>query len=156
MHANNEGRGGHEAGEEAEPRVSLGELRVRQWHPELPAGLDEQVRDLYERIGRFFVPAYETWEHGFCCDMVPERELAVWTRLARAFEAYVQKEHPLGVSKIKGEKLVVALVGFTLEGRITRRMEEYTGVLACRKLFAHYQAVCQEEGGGDEAEGYDV
>jgi hypothetical protein len=58
--------------------MKLGE-RCRE---ELPPDLKARADALYERLGASFSKTRADWHDGFCRDQNPDREIAVWERIA--------------------------------------------------------------------------
>ena len=68
-----------------DPRtLRLGPIR----HKSLPPDLLGQIRAVYDVIGRYVGMTLEQFEIGFMRDMHPEREVALWCRIAKAWLAY--------------------------------------------------------------------
>jgi hypothetical protein len=57
-------------------------------HPELSPFLLGIIGWTYRVVGRYVRPTLEQWELGFMRDMHPDREVAIWHRLAFAFVTY--------------------------------------------------------------------
>ena len=68
-----------------DPRtLRLGPIR----HESLPPDLLGQIRAVYQVIGPHIDMTLEQFEIGFMRDMHPEREVALWCRIAKAWLAY--------------------------------------------------------------------
>ncbi len=57
-------------------------------HRELPAELLNQIKAVFDVIGRYFNMNLEQFEIGFMRDKNPEREMALWCGIAKAWLAY--------------------------------------------------------------------
>ena len=57
-------------------------------HKTLSAEMLRDIRDCYDRAGKYWVRTLEEFEIGFMRDAEPEIEIAVWKRIANAAEAY--------------------------------------------------------------------
>jgi hypothetical protein len=57
-------------------------------HESLPPDLLGQIRAVYQVIGPHIDMTLEQFEIGFMRDMHPEREVALWCRIAKAWLAY--------------------------------------------------------------------
>jgi len=57
-------------------------------HESLPPKFLEMVKGVYDVIGPYFGMTLEQFEIGFMRDMHPQREVAVWVRIAKAWLAY--------------------------------------------------------------------
>src|SRR5690242_16605909 len=84
-------------------------------HQSLPDDLLKQIKEIYDLVGRYTCPTLEEWEIGFMRDMRPEREVAIWARIALAWLKY----HKLHLdnkmlSEDKESDLVNAIVSFSL------------------------------------------
>ena len=72
--------------------VDLSQLRPRPIrHESLPPKLLEMVKAVYDVIGQFLGMTLEQFEIGFMREMHPEKELAVWCSITKAWLAYHQK-----------------------------------------------------------------
>jgi hypothetical protein len=65
-------------------KLRLGPIR----HKSLPLDLLEQIKAVYNVIGPYLSMTLEQFEIGFMRDMHPEREVALWCRIAKAWLAY--------------------------------------------------------------------
>jgi hypothetical protein len=65
-------------------KVRPGPIRHRSLLPEL---LD-QIKAVFDVIGQYLGMTLEEFEIGFMRDMHPEREIALWFRIAKAWLAY--------------------------------------------------------------------
>ena len=94
-----------------DPRtLRLGPIR----HESLPPDLLGQIRAVYDVIGPYVGMTLEQFEIGFMRDMHPEREVALWCRIAKAWLAY--HEDVLGNETLPNEeerKLLGALVAIS-------------------------------------------
>ena len=71
--------------EYADPRtLRPGPIR----HKSLPPDLLGQIRAVYDVIGPYLDMTLEQFEIGFMRDMDPEREVAIWCGIAKAWLAY--------------------------------------------------------------------
>jgi CheY-like chemotaxis protein len=57
-------------------------------HPPLPPELRDHLVRLQAVFHAVFPRTLAAWEHGFRCDRDPEREIALWLRMAEAFEHF--------------------------------------------------------------------
>ena len=83
-------------------------------HESLPPELLEQINANYEVIGPYLGMTLEQFEIDFMRDMHPEREVALWCRIAKAWLAY--HEDFLGNETLPNEeerKLLGALVAIS-------------------------------------------
>jgi hypothetical protein len=83
-------------------------------HGSLPPDLLEQIRAVYDVIGPYLGMTLEQFEIDFMRDMHPEREVALWYRIAKAWLAY--HEDFLGNETLPNEeerKLLGALVAIS-------------------------------------------
>jgi hypothetical protein len=70
-----------------DPRtLRLGPIRHKSLSPDLLG----QIRAVYDVIGPYVGMTLEQFEIGFMRDMHPEREVALWYRIAKAWLAYHQ------------------------------------------------------------------
>ena len=58
------------------------------WHESLPPALLEQIQAVYDVIGPYSGMTLEQFEIEFMRDMHPEREVALWCRITKAWLAY--------------------------------------------------------------------
>jgi hypothetical protein len=80
----------------------------------LPPDLLGQIRAVYDVIGEYIDMTLEQFEIGFMRDMHPEREVAIWWGIAKAWLAY--HEDVLGNETLPNEeerKLLGALVAIS-------------------------------------------
>src|SRR6266851_6468667 len=83
-------------------------------HESLPPELLDQIRAVYEVIGRCIGMTLEQFEIEFMRDMHPQREVALWFRITKAWLAY--HEDFLGNEPLPNEeegKLLGALIGIS-------------------------------------------
>jgi hypothetical protein len=83
-------------------------------HESLPSDLLGQIRAVYDVIGPYLDMTLEPFEIDFMRDMHPEREVALWCRIAKAWLAY--HEDFLGNETLPNEeerKLLGALVAIS-------------------------------------------
>ena len=83
-------------------------------HRSLPPDLLGQIRAVYDVIGEYIGMTLEQFEIGFMRDMHPEREVAIWCGIAKAWLAY--HEDFLGNETLPNEeerKLLGALVAIS-------------------------------------------
>ena len=62
-------------------------------HESLTEAQEAVCRWVWEKCGRHLGQAWEQWESGFLFDASPSRELAVWARIAVAFQGFMRR-HP--------------------------------------------------------------
>jgi hypothetical protein len=93
--------------------MKLKDLRPgRIQHESLPDELLETIHAIYEAIGPFLSMNLEQWELGFMRDMHPEREVAVWCRIAKAWYSYHERFTELKALPVEDEqKLIGVLIG---------------------------------------------
>ena len=92
------------------PTLRLGPIR----HKSLPPDLLAQIRAVYDVIGPYLDMTLEQFEIDFMRDMHPEREVALWCRISKAWLAY--HEDFLGNETLPSEeerKLLGALVAIS-------------------------------------------
>jgi hypothetical protein len=83
-------------------------------HETLPAQLLEQIQAVFDVIGPYLGIPLEQFEVGFMRDAHPEREVALWFRIAKAWLAY--REDFLGNQALPTEearKLLGALIAIS-------------------------------------------
>ncbi len=83
-------------------------------HEELPPELLEQIQAVFDVIGRYFNLTLEEFEVGFMRDLHPEREVALWCRITKAWLAY--HEDSLGNKTLpdaEEKKLLGALIAIS-------------------------------------------
>ena len=83
-------------------------------HESLPPDLLGQIRAVFDVIGPYIGMTLEEFEIGFMRDMHPEREVAIWCGIAKAWLAY--HEDYLGNETLPNEaerKLLGALVAIS-------------------------------------------
>jgi hypothetical protein len=69
--------------------VDLSQLRPGQIrHESLPPALLQQIQAVFDVIGPYINMTLEEFEIGFMRDMHPEREVALWCRITKAWLAY--------------------------------------------------------------------
>ena len=88
-----------------------------------PVGL-ALARFTYKKIGRLFQPTFEQWELGFLRELHPNRELALWVRMAYGLERYLAR-HPDEDERNVFKDLVSLSVGNAAD---TRRKRELTAL----------------------------
>jgi len=97
------------------PLSALGPAPIR--HASLPVDLLEKIRVLFHTVGRYVYDekyTLEQWETGFMRDAHPEREVAVWSRIACAWKQYHVRHLEDEVRNYKYEqRLVTALIGIS-------------------------------------------
>ncbi len=83
-------------------------------HESLPTELLDQIRTVFNAIGRHTNMTLEEFEIGFMRDMHPEREVAVWSTIAAAWRDYHEKF--LGGEELPDEdekRLLAALIAIS-------------------------------------------
>jgi hypothetical protein len=83
-------------------------------HEALPPELLDLIKAVFDRIGPYFNMTLEQFEIGFMRDLHPEREIALWCRITKAWLAY--HEDFLGNKTLPDQdekKLVAALVAIS-------------------------------------------
>ena len=117
-----------------DPRtLRLGPIR----HKSLPPELLGQIRAVYDVIGPYLDMTLEQFEIDFMRDMHPEREVAVWCGIAKAWLAY--HEDFLGnetLPKEEERKLLGALVAISTGVQDVSKLN--VPVEVGRRLFACY------------------
>ena len=84
------------------------------WHESLPPDVLEQIKAVYEVIRPYLGTTLEQFQIDFMRDMRPEREVALWCRIAKAWLAY--HEDFLGNETLPNEnerKLLGALIAIS-------------------------------------------
>ena len=128
--------------EYVDPRtLRLGPIR----HKSLPPDLLGQIRAVYDVIGPHIDMTLEQFEIDFMRDMHPEREVAIWCRIAKAWLAY--HEDYLGNETLTDEeerKLLGALVAIStgledlsklnVPGEVGRRLIQCYGDPAGKRI----------------------
>jgi len=83
-------------------------------HGSLPSELLDQIKAVFDVIGPYIGMTLEQFEIGFMRDMHPEREVALWCRITKAWLAYHQDF--LGkatLTKEEERKLLGALIAIS-------------------------------------------
>src|SRR6516162_649662 len=60
-------------------------------------------RSTYQDVGRYIFPSFEQWELGFLRERHPERELATWASIAKAFNDFLAKAGRNSAAVSQGE-----------------------------------------------------
>jgi hypothetical protein len=112
-------------------------------HESLPPDLLELIRAVFEVIGPYIGMTLEQFEVGFIRDMHPEREIALWCRIAKGWLAYHEKFlHNRRLPDDEERKLLGALMA------ISTGVEEVTKlnvpVEVGRRLIACYDEPAKE------------
>jgi len=83
-------------------------------HATLPPELLEQIEAAYETVGSYLGTTLKQFEIGFMRDPHPEREVAMWSKVAAAWDHYHEK-HLGGLVRPEAEeqKIVGALVAIS-------------------------------------------
>jgi len=83
-------------------------------HAVLPPKLLEQIGAAYETVGPYIGTTLEQFEIGFMRELHPEREVAIWSNVAAAWDSYHEK-HLGGLIRPVAEeqKIVAALVAIS-------------------------------------------
>jgi hypothetical protein len=90
-------------------------------HESLPDELLKTIHAVYETIGLFLTMDLEQFELGFMRDMHPEREAAVWCRIANAWYAYHERFTDLKVQSVEDEREIIgALIAVSTGVRKTQ------------------------------------
>lgn len=90
-------------------------------HESLPDELLETIHAIYETIGPFLTMNLEQFELGFMRDMHPEREIAVWCRIANAWHSYHERFTDLKVQSVEDEREIIgALIAVSTGVRETQ------------------------------------
>jgi hypothetical protein len=84
----------------------------------LPKALLEQARWTYEVVGRLVKPAFEQWELSFLRDLRPDRELAIWCKIANAYISFLARKgrEPETMTNEVGKSLLSALLLISMGG----------------------------------------
>jgi hypothetical protein len=93
--------------------VKLSELRygpIR--HASLPPELLNEIRDVYEQVGRYVTPTLEEFEVAFMRDAHPAREVGVWKCIAKASADY--REQYFGGQPASDDDAVKCITALTL------------------------------------------
>lgn len=77
-------------------------------HESLPAEMLEQVKAVYDVIGKYLDTTLEQFEIGFMRDSHPDSEVAVWCSITAAWLAYHEKYLDDQVLPEEQEKKIVA------------------------------------------------
>jgi len=83
-------------------------------HESLPSELLEQIKAVFDVVGRYINTTLEQFEIGFMRDMHPEREVALWCSITAAWLAYHEKH--LGDETLPDEeerKILGALIAIS-------------------------------------------
>jgi hypothetical protein len=85
-------------------------------HKALPKGLLKPARWTYAVVGRFVQPTFEQWELTFLRDLRPERELAIWCKIANAYLAFLaaRGRDPQAISLDDAKPLLGALLAISM------------------------------------------
>jgi hypothetical protein len=114
--------------------IKLGPIQ----HETLEPKLLSRIKTIYDMVGHYSCSTLEEWEIGFMRDLHPEREIAVWARVALAWKKY--HEVNLNGQILSDEKendLVNILISFTL-GVENEAIEEIAGKEVMNKLKECY------------------
>ena len=80
----------------------------------LPDDLKQQIDALYESVGKYLYANPALWERGFLLDhdRFRRREVAVWTRIASAWQRYCKNHGP--VPGQEARRIISALAGISM------------------------------------------
>jgi hypothetical protein len=109
-------------------------------HESLPPKLLEQIKAVFDVIGPYFDMTLEQFEIGFMRDLHPEREVALWFRITKAWLAY--HEDFLGNKTLPVEeerKLLGALIAISTDVKDMSRLNVPKEV--GRRLLQCYEGV---------------
>lgn len=85
MRYDNEDKNNTRPGEVVRINLATARFQSRMRRPELPPDLKERLRKVYdETIGPLEEFPFERVEYNFCCDMHPQREIAIYEALTTA------------------------------------------------------------------------
>jgi hypothetical protein len=87
----------------------LGEIRR---HESLQPELAERAEKLFARIGSMLQPTMEKWLDGFLCDQNPDREIAIWERIADVADK-LWVEQPRQFSNLDRKKLTTVIIAIS-------------------------------------------
>jgi hypothetical protein len=87
----------------------LGEIRR---HKSLPPDLAERAEKLFPRIGSVLQPTMEKWLDGFLCDQNPDREIAIWERIADVADK-LWLAQPRQLSTLDKKKLTTVIIAIS-------------------------------------------
>lgn len=79
-------------------------------HDSLPDELLEAIHAIYEVLGPFLWMNLEQWELGFMRDMHPEREVAVWFRMAKAWHSYHERFTESKALPVEDEQKIIGVL----------------------------------------------
>jgi len=81
----------------------------------LPPDLLEQIKAVYDVIGKYLNTTLEQFEIGFMRDMHPESEIAMWSSITASWLAYHEKflDDDVSLPVQEERNLLVALIAIT-------------------------------------------
>lgn len=80
----------------------------------MPEDLKTQIDALYDTVGKYLYADPALWERGFRLDLLRRREVAVWHRIAAAWQRYCDTHGFVTVPAQEAQKIVGALVGISM------------------------------------------
>ena len=82
----------------------------------LPDDLKQQITQLYHSVGKYLYGSLAQWERGFLLDhdRFRRREVAVWHRIASAWQRYCENHGLTTVSAQQARKIIGALAGISM------------------------------------------
>ncbi len=135
MRYDNEDKNNTRPGEVVRINLATARFQSRMRRPELPPDLKERLRKVYdETIGPLEEFPFERVEYNFCCDMHPQREIAIYEALTAARKEYLAS-HP----KADPQELHGLLLGISVEAG---PLPNNPMVRQLRQLFRKYYPVC--------------
>ena len=112
-------------------------------HRTLSPDLLEQIKAVYDAIGKYLDMTLEQFEVGFMRDMHPEREVALWCCIAAAWQTYHEKYLDDELQPDEEErKLLAALVAISSGVDDVKRLG--LPVKVGRRLLACYDGVLED------------
>lgn len=113
-------------------KVKMKDIRPsRMLHAQLTPAQETKARDLYERLARYIFKSFEELERLLCCDVHPDRELAVMEAMAETVEQY---QAPKGVER----KQLVQDVYLISLGEAPRSIRDRKLVRLYQKRLRHH------------------
>ena len=79
-------------------RLTLEQLKrckCVRYHESLPDHLIERIRSFKDTFTEFYPATFEEWVDGFCEDMDPEREIAIWEEMAQSYTKLLKIRHSM-------------------------------------------------------------
>lgn len=120
--------------------VNPKELKIsRLRHQSLPPDLLKELKDIWNIVGPYQDGTLEQFEIGFMRDMHPEREVAIWLRIAMAWIYF--NDDKLPEPSERADKQMAALVAMTTGVRDRSALK--MSAKEFEKLLASWTKACE-------------